>query len=150
MSDGYIQVRLFGGAIRCEFERTLNGEQCTDNAEVKLDGLRLCRRHSAQLHLEERVTYWRAMLAHVELWAGEAGSRGRDDVGRLLEIERARASNALERAYVSLQRSRDGRGWDGEDGQVSRDGEVDAHGSADRKAPPLRPPLLLLSISVSG
>src|SRR5687767_9873142 len=150
MFDGYIQDRLIGGEIRCEFERTLNGEHCAENAEFKPDGLRLCRRHSDRLRLEERVVYWRAMLAHMKLWAGEARTRGRDDVGRLLEVERTRSAAALERVYEELQRSRDGRGRDGEDGQVSGDGEDDAYGPGDGNARPQWPPLLLLSISVSG
>ena len=62
--------------FRCEFERTLKGEYCRENGEVRLDGLRLCERHADRLRLEERVAYWRAMLAHVELWSGEARSTG--------------------------------------------------------------------------
>ena len=74
------------------------------------------------------------MLAHIWLWSGEARSRERDDVVRLLEIERARSTAALERVYEELRNSRDG-----EDGL--RDG----------RAPPLLPPLsLLLSLAVTG
>jgi hypothetical protein len=61
MSNGDIQDRLLGGELRCEFERTLNGEYCTENAEVRLDGLLVCERHAGQLRLEERVAYWRAI-----------------------------------------------------------------------------------------
>jgi hypothetical protein len=139
MSDGYIQHRLRGGEPGCEFERTLRGEYCGENSEVRLDGLRLCERHSDQLRLEERVGYWRAILAHIWLWSGEARRRGRGDVVRFLEIERARTSAALERASEELQGSRDG-----EDGEVSRNGE---DGSGDGRAPPpWWPPLFLLSI----
>jgi hypothetical protein len=42
MADGYIQNRGFQGESRCEFERTLRGKYCTEKAELKLDGLRLC------------------------------------------------------------------------------------------------------------
>jgi hypothetical protein len=122
MSDGYIQDRLFGGELRCEFELTLNGEYCAQNAGVSLDGLRLCEPHAERLWLEERVAYWRAMLAHIRLWSGEARSRERDDVVRLLEIERARSAAALERVYEELQESRYGDGKDG---------------SGDGRAPPL-------------
>jgi hypothetical protein len=139
MSDGYIQHRLYGGEPGCEFERTLRGEYCGEKSEVRLDGLRLCERHSDQLRLGERIGYWRAILAHIQLWSGEARSRSRGDVVRLLEIERARASAALERASEELQRSRDG-----EDGEVSGNGE---DGSGDGRAPPpWWPPLLLLSV----
>jgi hypothetical protein len=143
MSDGYIQHRVSGGESDCEFERTLRGAYCGEKSEVRLDGLRLCERHSDQLRLGERVAYWRAILAHIRLWSGEARSRGRGDVVRLLEIERARASAALEGASGELQRSRDGEGV-----EVGGNGGED--GSADGKAPPpWWPPLFLLSVLTS-
>jgi hypothetical protein len=113
MSDGYIQHRSFQREHQCEFERTLKGEYCAENGDVGLEGLRLCERHAHQLRLEERATYWRAMMAHVELWSGEARSRGRDDGTGLLEIARARSAAALGRALEDLEESRD---WDGEGG----------------------------------
>ena len=136
MSDEYIQYRGLRGRSRCEFECTLKGYYCGDVSAVRLDGLRLCRRHAARLRLEERVTYWRAMLAHVELWSGKARSRGRGEMVRLLEIERARVSTALGRASGELEELEDGR--HGEDG------------SGDGRAPPLWPPLLLLSLLLSS
>jgi hypothetical protein len=113
MSDGYIQHRRFQREHRCEFERTLKGEYCAENGDVGLDGLLICERHAYQLRLEERASYWRAMLAHAELWSGEARSRGRDDVVGLLEIERTRSAAALGRVLEDLEESRD---WDGEGG----------------------------------
>ena len=113
MSDGYIQHRRFQREHRCEFERTLRGEYCAENGDVGLDGLLICERHAHQLRLEERATYWRAMLGHAELWSGEARSRGRDDVLGLLETQRARSAAALGRVLEDLEESRD---WDGEGG----------------------------------
>jgi hypothetical protein len=113
MSDGYIQQRGFQREHRCGFERTLRGEYCAENGDVGLDGLLICERHAHQLWLEERAAYWRAMLAHIQLWSGEARSRGRDDVTGLLEIERARSAAALGRVLEDLEESRD---WDGEGG----------------------------------
>ena len=134
MLEARLPPRGFRGEHRCEFERTLRGEYCTEYGDVRPDGLRLCERHSERLRLEERVAYWLAMLAHVRLWSGEARSRESDDVVRLLEIEQARSTAALEHVYEQLRYSRDG-----EDG--SRDG----------RAPPLLPPLfLLLSLAVTG
>ena len=113
MSDGYIQHRRFQREHRCEFERTLRGGYCAENGDVGLDGLLICERHAHQLRLGERVAYWRAMLAHLELWSGEARSRGRDDVTGLLETQRARSAAALGRVLEDLEESRD---WDGEGG----------------------------------
>ena len=131
MSDGNIQDRLFGGELRCEFELTLNGEYCAQNAGVSLDGLRLCEPHADRLRLDERVAYWRAILAHIRLWSGEARSRERDDVVRLLEIERTRSAAALARVYEELHNSWDGRS---RNGKLSRDGK---DGSGDGRAPPI-------------
>jgi hypothetical protein len=128
----------------CEFELTLKGEYCKENAEVRLDGSRLCERHASRLRLDERVAYWRAILAHIRLWSGEARTRGREDVVGLLEIERTRASTALERVYEELHSSLDGK--------VSRDGEDGEVDSGDGRAPPpwWPPLLLLLSTCVTG
>jgi hypothetical protein len=136
VSDEYIQHRGLGGRSRCEFERTLKGYYCGEASEVRLDGLRLCNCHAECLRLEERVTYWRAILAHVELWSGEARSRGRGEMVRLLEIERARVSKALGHASGELEELEDGR-----------HGE---NGSGDGRAPPPWPPLLLLSLLLSS
>jgi hypothetical protein len=132
VSDRDIQHRGSRSESRCEFERTLKGEYCPEDGEVRLDGLTLCDRHADRLRLEERVTYWRAILAHVELWSEEARRRGRGDVVRLLEIERARVLAELERATEVV----DGR--HGEDG------------SGDGRAPLLWPSLFLLGGAVIG
>ena len=132
MSYRYIQDRGSTRESRCQFERSLKGEYCPEDAEVRLDGLTLCERHAEWLRLEERATYWRTILAHVELWSGEARRRGRADVARLLEIERARVLAELE------------RGTQVEDGRHGEDG------SSDGRAPPIWKPLFLLGSAVIG
>ena len=132
MSYRYIEDRGSTRESRCEFERTLGGEYCPEEGEVRLDGLTLCDRHADRLRLEERVTYWRAILDHIELWSEEARRRSREDVVRLLEIERARVLAELKRAT------------EGEDGRHGEDG------SGDGRAPPLRLPLFLLGGAVIG
>ena len=107
MRNGRTRDRLPGGEPRCVFEGTLGGEYCEEKAEVSLDGLGLCKRHADQLRLQERVAYWRAILAHADLWSGEARRRGRGDVVGPLEVERARAAGALERASAALQTNKD-------------------------------------------
>jgi hypothetical protein len=128
----YIQDEGPGRGSRCEFELTLRGEYCPEDGEVGLDGLTLCYRHADRLRREERLTHWRAILAHLELWSGEARRRGRADVARLLEIERARVLAELERAM------------EGEDGHPGEDA------SGDGRAPPLWKPLFLLGGAVIG
>ena len=130
MTDGYIQHRGTSSEARCEFDRTLKGEYCPEDGEVKLDGSMLCNRHAHRLRVEERVTYWRAMLAHVELWSGEARSTGRKDLVRLLDIEGMRASAELRRASEEMEGLEDGGHR-----EVS---------SGDGEAPPLHPFLLSL------
>jgi hypothetical protein len=125
MPDRYIQHGGLRRESRCEFERTLKGEYCPEDGEIRLDGLTLCNLHAYRLRLEERVTYWRAMFAHVELWFGEARRRGRADVLRLLEIERARVLTGLGRASEEMDEIQDGRH------------EEDRSG--DGRAPPLWP-----------
>ena len=108
MSGGRIRYRAPGGEPRCGYEGTLEGEYCPEVGEIESHGLMLCGRHADRLRLQERATYWRAILAHVDLWSGEARRRGRGDVVGLLEVERAGASAALERTSEALQRNRDG------------------------------------------
>ena len=132
MSYRYIEDRGSTRESRCQFERTLRGEYCPEDAEVTLDGLTLCDLHADRLRLEERLTYWRAILAHLELWSGEARRRSRADVARLLEIERARVLSELERATQV------------EDGRHGEDG------SGDGRAPPIWEPLFLLGGAVIG
>ena len=117
MFDGHITHHDDGeGRYWCEFERTLKGEYCTESGEVRLDSLRLCNRHARLLRLEERMVYWRAMLAHVKLWSGEARRRGRGEMMRLLEIERTRASAALGRASEEMEELEESRDGDEQDG----------------------------------
>ncbi len=126
MFDGGIHYRGGNGQYWCEFERTLKGEYCGQRGHVRLDGLLLCEAHARQLILEERVAYWRAILAHIELWSREARTRGREDVVGLLEIERTKASAAL--ARVLLEGLERGEGDGGSDdvrngnGKGGRDG----------------------------
>jgi hypothetical protein len=126
MVDGYTQNRGIQKELKCEFERTLKGEYCTENAEVKLDDLRLCECHAERLRLEELATYWRAILAQIRLWTGEACERERNDVLPLLEVVQLRASAALQCVLKDLEESRDGDGKDG---------------SGDGRTPPLVLPL---------
>jgi hypothetical protein len=103
---------------RCEIVQTLKGGYCEERGEVRLDGLLLCERHARRVRLEEQVACWRAIQLHIELWSGAARSRGREDVVRLLEVERERATAALGRARKELERT-EGEGGPRDGGRSS-------------------------------
>ena len=157
MFDGRTHYQSGEGQYWCEFERSLKGEYCGHRGHVSLDGLLLCEAHARQLRVEERVTYCRAMLAHIELWTRAARTRGRKDIVELLSIERRKASAALERILLEEleQRGEDGSGsGDGRDGDGKGADGTDGKGGGDGRVIPLWPPLLSLlffiSITVRG
>lgn len=148
MRDGRTRDRLPGEEPRCTFERTLEGEYCEEKAEVDLDGSGLCKRHADRLRLQERVAYWRAIMAHADLWSGEARRRGRWDAVGPLDLERARAAGALKRASAALQTNKEGGSRDGPEGErVDGEGE---DGYVGVRFPLPWWSLLLLSSTVTG
>ena len=91
--------------LRCEVSKTLKGEYCENpGTHSTIDGL-LCEKHAGQFGLEERIACWEAILLHIELWTKAAHRRGREDVVRLLQLERAEAAAALKRAYEDLKQA---------------------------------------------
>ena len=86
----------------CEIKHLFEGASCWQAAEEKVDGLHLCERHSLEARLEGQVECWEEMLFHIDLWSREARRRERPVVVRLLDVERARATAAIERAYEDL------------------------------------------------
>jgi hypothetical protein len=111
--DGRDPHRRVPRELRCEFELTLKGECCLEKGCVELEGLWLCEPHADRLWLEERAVFWRAVLAHIRLWSGEARRRGRDEVVGRLEKLRGRSVAALGCILEDLEES---RGLDGENG----------------------------------
>src|ERR687897_547644 len=90
---------------RCEVSHTLTGEYCENpGTQRTIDGL-LCEQHARQLGLEERIACWEAILLHIELWAKAARRRDREDIVRLLHLERAEAAAALARAHEDLEKA---------------------------------------------
>src|SRR5215203_3791097 len=88
---------------RCEVSYTLTGGYCEKPGTHRtIDGL-LCEQHARQLGLEERIACWEAILLHIELWSEAARRRGREDIVRLLQLERAEAAAALARAHEDLE-----------------------------------------------
>ena len=82
---------------RCEVSHTLTGGHCEKPGKQRTIDGHLCEQHARQCGLEERIACWEAMLLHIELWSKIARRRGREDIVRLLQLERAEAAAALER-----------------------------------------------------
>ena len=90
---------------RCEVRDTLKGGYCEKpGTQRTIDGL-LCEQHARQFGLEERIACWEAILLHIELWSKAARRRGREDIVRLLHLERAEAAAALARAHEDLEKA---------------------------------------------
>ena len=79
-----------------------DGVSCLEAAEEKVDSLLLCQRHALEAKLEGQISCWGEMLFHIDLWSREARRRKRPGVVRLLNVERAKATAAIERAYEDL------------------------------------------------
>jgi hypothetical protein len=118
MSGGLIHSPYAKVQQCCEIVETLKGGYCEKRGEVRLDGLLLCERHASRLRLEEQVACLRAILLHIELWSRAARSRGKEDIVRLLEVERERADAAQARARKELERT-EGDGGDVDEGRSS-------------------------------
>ena len=91
---------------RCEIGHLFGGTSCTQPGETSLKGLFLCKPHALEVKLEEQIACWSGILFHVDLWSREADRRGRGKVVRLLEVQRAEAALAVERACARLDRAR--------------------------------------------
>lgn len=91
---------------RCEIDHFFSGTSCAEPGKVDLEGLVFCEKHALEVRLEGQIACWRGMLFHIDLWSREATRRERGDVVRLLEVQRAEAAWAIERAYADLDRSR--------------------------------------------
>jgi hypothetical protein len=90
---------------RCEVSHTLLGGYCEKpGTQRTIDGL-LCEQHARQLGFEERIACWEAILLHIELWSKAARGRGREDIVRLLQLERAEAAAALARVHEDLEKA---------------------------------------------
>jgi hypothetical protein len=88
----------------CEVSDTLTRGYCEKpGTQRTIDGLLLCEPHARQFGLEERIACWEAILLHIELWSKAARRRSREDIVRLLHLERAEAAAALARAHEDLE-----------------------------------------------
>jgi hypothetical protein len=91
---------------RCEINHLFDGASCVEAAQETVDGLVLCQRHALEAKLEGQIECWGGMLFHIDLWSREAARRDRGDVVELLEVQRAEAASARQRARTDLDRLR--------------------------------------------
>ena len=92
--------------LPCEVSKTLKGGSSCENPGTQrtIDGL-LCEQHARLFGLEERIACWEAILLHIELWSKAAHRKGREDVVRLLQLERAEVAAALNRLHEDLEKA---------------------------------------------
>jgi hypothetical protein len=83
-----------------------SSSSCSGCAQEEVDGLLLCERHALEAKLEGQIECWGGMLFHIDLWSREARRREREDIAGLLEVQRAEAMSARQRARTDLDRLR--------------------------------------------
>ena len=75
---------------------------CGEAAREEVDGLLLCERHALETKLEGQIECWEEMIFHIDLWSREARRQDRTRIVELLDVERAKATAAIDRAYEDL------------------------------------------------
>jgi hypothetical protein len=75
---------------------------CAEPAKVNVDGLVLCERHTVEVKLEGQISCWDEMILYIDLWSREARRQNRTQIVELLDVERAKATSAMERAHSDL------------------------------------------------
>src|SRR4051794_38461949 len=90
----------------CEVGHLFGGASCVEATKEEVDGLVLCERHALEAKLEGQIECWGGMLFHIDLWSRESRRREREDVVGLLEVQRAEAMSARQRARTDLDRLR--------------------------------------------
>jgi hypothetical protein len=106
MRENYPQGHSSETRYSCEVYHLFGGAPCARAAKEKVDGLVLCERHALEAKLEGQIECWGGMLFHIDLWSREASRREREDVVGLLEVQRAEAMCARQRARTDLDRLR--------------------------------------------
>jgi hypothetical protein len=127
--QGHSQEKWSRGT-RCEINHLFGGAPCPKAGKEKVDSLLLCEKHALEVKLEGQIECWGGMLFHIDLWSREARRREREDIVGLLEVQRAEAMSAKQRARTDLDRLR------------SRDTSLGTLESAEvlKRGPPSLPP----------
>jgi hypothetical protein len=80
----------------------MSSSSCAQPAKIDVDGLLLCEEHALEVKLEGQIFCWDEMLFHIDLWSREASRQNRTQIVELLDVERAKATSAMERACEDL------------------------------------------------
>src|SRR5829696_7394190 len=123
----------------CQINHLFGGASCVEGAKEKVDSLLLCERHALEVKLEGQIECWGGILFHIELWSREARRREREDVVGLLEVQRAEAISARQRARTDLDRLRSRDTSLGAWGTLGSAEEVLKRGPLKRDPPRLPP-----------
>ena len=93
-----------GAQFRCQIGHVRGKPplSCAEPAREDVDGLLLCEGHALEAKLEGQIECWGEMLFHIDLWSREASRQDRVQIVELLDLERANATVAIERAYEDL------------------------------------------------
>jgi hypothetical protein len=102
MRENEPQVHSSENGSRCEISHLFGGAPCAKVGEETIDGLLLCERHVLETKLEGQIECWDELLFHIDLWSGEASCKNRTQIVELLDVERTKATAAIEQAYEDL------------------------------------------------
>ena len=91
--------------FRCQMGHFSGWPPCAEPAKMNVDGLDLCEKHALEAKLEGQISCWDEMLFHIDLWSREA-SRQKTQIVELLDVERKKATSAMERARSDLDLAR--------------------------------------------
>ena len=76
---------------------------CVEPAREEVDSLLLCERHALEARLEGQIACWAEMVFHIDLWSREASRQNGTQIVGLLDVERAKAAAAIDRAHEDLE-----------------------------------------------
>lgn len=96
----------------CQIDYFPGRPSCAEPAQTDVDGLLLCEEHALEAKLEGQIACWEEILAHIDLWWREATRRDRPDIVVLLDLERTKATSAIERACSDLDLARSQMSWE--------------------------------------
>ena len=85
-----------------------SSSSCAEPVKEEVDGLLLCERHALEAKLEGQIECWGQMLLHIDLWSAEASRQNKRRIVELLDVERAQARAAMQRASEDLDTIRRG------------------------------------------